>query len=180
MPDLEQTTNPAIDATAATEDVDAILAEMAALADQAESNATEDPAWSTQQVDAALDRVDEHLVELETLLAEEEPEPSADPVPPSPDESGIADHGPRVVEDVQESEIPATPEPPAARSKRIAGRIRQIPPMIAAACVELILLLDLPFAILSPMIKTICGYIAIATLLIASAAWILGPRLVQS
>lgn len=185
MPDAD-TAADTLSGSVASDDVDAILAEMAALAEQAESTAAEDQEWSAQQVDAALDVVQEQIADLEHLVegGGAEPAPVADlevdesSAMPALDAAEDDEAGPRIVEDDGAEEGPEQENPARARH-RLADRLRRVAGRLAAIGVEMILLLDLPFSFLSPMIKSLCGYIALVTLAVAVAAWLLGPGLVQ-
>lgn len=159
---------------------DATSAEAEAIVADAENNAADEaPAGQSQApatddseavadiaTDDGLPSLDEEATEAsdanetpDSQEIEEEPETGSQPPTPEGEETSPAD------------------ETPLDTSKR--GFARRLLSLPVNAFVGVLTVLDAPFFFLSPGIKSIIGYAAIATSIMAVATWIVGPRLIQ-
>ncbi len=121
------------------------------------------------------------------LPEDEEAAPAGSPeeIDAPPSEHSEALPTPGVVDDepaartAEESPSPPEDEPgPGERVAPAPSRTRmfavRLAHSVAAAGVKVIVVMDAPFARLSPGAKTLLGYVGIATLLVAIATWIVG------
>ena len=177
---------------------EAIAAELGALLAETD---TADPAGAPSpdtEVDAGLDKVEADLAELDHLLKETAPEVSAEANPDSPEAVVEANAPPPPTAESTPSppaeevaapsdapaptaglptSAPAEDESPAApqtnpshwtiRGPRAGGHVA------LWLLVQLLTVLDLPFAGFSSSLKSMIGYVAIATLVMALANWML-------
>ena len=147
----------------------------------------------TQVVEKAVDAVDENLAKLESLLAEPTSRPD-NSAPSAPAEASVeataaapADASLSPAPEPVPQETPAQAEvtqpeggtnvePPKRRSVvavlQDAGSVGLT--LAREVFIRSILALDRPFGWLSPRMKSVVGYVALATFLVALATWVFG------
>ncbi len=142
---------------------------------------------SSGGIGRTLDDLDNLLEELgEKPQAEGEVNPDAghpaEATPDSPADAASASESPSALAGPMPRQAPApagddAPDGPAApRSRLLPVRLLH---GLGARLAGLLAIIDIPFARLSPRIKSILGYAAVATLVVAAAVWFAGPSLIH-
>ena len=129
----------------------------------------------TAAVDATLDAIDEDLSELQTILADESAEAedentAAEPESDATDESTSPQSGEATADDEDTS-----PEPAPGKGF-IVKHLKHLPgtglALTQRGLVAALSGLDRPFHNVSPPVKNVAGYTALATCVVATITWV--------